>query len=102
MDKINQQVRKLSLNQEKIIVRLQNLDKCVRKLLSSHLTVNENVSEFSKDIEQIEKQRSENLNVIMELERKIEKVNTEMIEKINTIKGLESDCKTSGQIERHV
>ena len=102
MDKINQHVRKLAINQEKIIVKLQNLDKCVRKLLSSHINVNESVSEFVKDIEQLKKQKNENLSIMKELDKKIEETNAEMVEKVKLIKGLELDRLNNDKVRQSV
>ena len=64
MDKINHHIRKLAIDQEKFISKLQRLDKCVREMLGSHVTVNEGVSALSKDIDLIRKQKNENVIAI--------------------------------------
>ena len=78
MDKINHHIRKLAINQEKIISKLQRLDKCVRVMLGSHVTVNEGVSALSKDIDLLRKQKNENVIAIKELEKLIDQVNADL------------------------
>ena len=79
VDKINHHIKKLAINQEKIINRIRNLDKCVRVILNSHLTVNETMSEVSKDIEVLKSQKNDNVKAIKMIDNKIEEINCEIM-----------------------
>ena len=79
VDKINHHIKKLAINQEKIINKIRNLDKCVRVILNSHLTVNETMSEVSKDIEVLKSQKNDNVKAIKMIDKKIEEINCEIM-----------------------
>ena len=101
MDKINQNFGKLAKNQEKIMAKLQKLDKCVRVLMKSHLTVNESMIDVSNDIESLNKQRNENLIAIKELDQKIREVNDEIMKQKDVITaGLESEQLNTDQAKK--
>ena len=81
LNKVNHHIKKLATNQEKMILKLQKLDKVVRVMLNSHLTVNETVSKVAEDVELLEKRKNENALAIKSIDRQIVEVIAE-IEKI--------------------
>ena len=102
MYKINHHIRKLAINQEKIISKLQRLDKCVREMLGSHVTVNEGVSALSKDIDLLRKQKNENVIAIKELEKLIDQANAELKKGIasNVVLDLSDEVENSNSNEK--
>ena len=83
------------------MVKLQKLDKCVRVLMKSHLTVNESMIDVSNDIESLNKQRNENLIAIKEWDQKIREVNDEIMKQKDVITaGLESEQLNTEQAKK--
>ena len=81
MNKIKHHVKKLAINQEKIISKLQKLDKVIKVLLNSHVIVNESIVKVAEDVELLEKRKNENALAIKSIDRQIVEVIAE-IEKI--------------------
>ena len=104
MDKINHHIKKLAIDQEKIISKLQRLDKCVRVMLGSHVTVNEGVSALSKDIDLLRKQKNKNVIAIKELEKLIDQVNAKLKKGIasNVVLDFSGEVENSNSNEKKI
>ena len=68
MEKVNQHIKKLAHNQGIMLSKLQKLDKIVKVLLNSYLSVNENMTKISTDIELLKQLKDDNIIAINELD----------------------------------
>ena len=68
MEKVNQHIKKLAHNQGIMLSKLQKLDKIVKVLLNSYLSVNENMTKISTDIELLKQLKNDNIIAINELD----------------------------------